>query len=111
MPRIKEQTLKAELANGSFAPVYIARKLSDGRFVIAGGAGKMEISWQVTGIRSDNWARANPLYVEECKHECERGQYRHPDAHTLGDKDVDGRASQQPLQDRGAAIMDVIAAE
>jgi hypothetical protein len=62
---------------GAFAPVYIARKLSDNRFMIAGGAARMEISWQVTGIRSDNWARANPLDVEEDKHELERGSYRH----------------------------------
>jgi hypothetical protein len=64
---------------GGFAPVYIAQKLSDNRFVIAGGAVGMEISWQITGIRSDNWARANLLYVEEDKHETERGRHRHVD--------------------------------
>jgi len=66
---------------GDFAPVYIARTLSDNRFVIAGGRAGTKISWQVTGIRSDHWARTNPLCVEEDKHELERGRYRHPEAH------------------------------
>jgi len=27
----------------------------------------MEVSWQVTGIRADAWALANPLRIEEEK--------------------------------------------
>jgi hypothetical protein len=66
---------------GLFAPVYISRKLSNCRFAIAGGAPRMEISWQITGIRSDKWAQANPLYVEEEKHQLERGCYRHAEVY------------------------------
>ncbi|MHC4424935.1 MAG: hypothetical protein ACYSYV_02435, partial [Planctomycetota bacterium] len=33
---------------GGFAPVYIAKKISDNRFKIAGGKSGMEVSWQVT---------------------------------------------------------------
>jgi len=52
---------------GQFAPVYVRCGLSDNRFVIAGGSAGMKVSWQVTGIRADAWALANPLKVEEEK--------------------------------------------
>ncbi|WP_433975952.1 hypothetical protein [Tunturiibacter lichenicola] len=65
---------------GEFAPVHIGRKLRGNRFIIAGGRDGMEVSWQVTGVRSDAWAKANPLAVEEIKHETERGTYRHPES-------------------------------
>jgi len=44
---------------GGFAPVYIAEKISNNRFKIAGGKSSMEISWQITGIRQDAYAKAN----------------------------------------------------
>jgi hypothetical protein len=47
--------------------VYVRCGLSDNRFVIAGGSAGMKVSWQVTGIRADAWALANPLKVEEEK--------------------------------------------
>ena len=49
------------------AGVYVRRGVSDNRFVIAGGSAGMEVSWQVTGIRADAWALANPLRIEEEK--------------------------------------------
>jgi hypothetical protein len=49
------------------------------RFKIAGGTSGMRVSWQVTGIRKDAWANANPIEVEEDKPAKERGYYLHPD--------------------------------
>jgi hypothetical protein len=49
------------------------------RFRIAGGASGTKVSWQVTGIRRDPWANANPIEVEEDKPDKERGYYLHPD--------------------------------
>ncbi|MHC4442834.1 MAG: hypothetical protein ACYTA5_09585 [Planctomycetota bacterium] len=40
--------------------------LSPNQFKIAGTPG-IKISWQVTGVRQDTWANANPLPVEEPK--------------------------------------------
>ena len=40
-------------AIGGFAPIYVAEKIADNQFKIAGGQPGMEISWQVTGIRND----------------------------------------------------------
>lgn len=64
---------------GGFAPVYVAKKISNNQFKIAGGKTGLEISWQVTGIRQDAWANAHRISVEEEKPDGERGLYLHPD--------------------------------
>ncbi|MGQ9495589.1 MAG: hypothetical protein ACUVRY_04930 [Thermoanaerobaculaceae bacterium] len=64
---------------GSFAPVYIAEKVANNRFKIAGGKPGIEVSWQVTGIRQDPWANAHRIPVEEEKPPEERGYYLHPE--------------------------------
>jgi hypothetical protein len=61
--------------------LYIAEKVSDNRFKIAGGEPGMEVSWQVTGIRQDPFAEANRIPVEIVKPDDERGTYLHPDAY------------------------------
>lgn len=67
-------------AIGAPAPsLHVAREVADGRFAIAGGAAGQTVSWQVSGIRDDEWARANPLEVEEAKTGEERGRYLHPE--------------------------------
>jgi hypothetical protein len=68
---------------GVFAPVYIAQKITDHRFKIAGGQPGMEVSWQVTGIRQDHYAEKHRIQVEEEKSANERGKYLHPDAYNL----------------------------
>jgi hypothetical protein len=39
----------------------------------------MKVSWQVTGIRQDPYAKAHPIQVEEDKPAKERGYYLYPD--------------------------------
>src|SRR5215212_7408870 len=56
-------------------------KNDNSRFKIAGGTSGMKVSWQVTGIRRDPWANANPIEVEEDKPAKERGYYLHPDVY------------------------------
>ena len=71
-------------AIGASAPnLYIAEKISDNRFKIAGGKPGMEVSWQVTGIRHDPYAVANRIIVEEEKPTQARGYYLHPVAYGL----------------------------
>jgi hypothetical protein len=66
-------------AIGAPAPnLHIARKVSGNRFKIAGGKPGMEVSWQVTGIRHDAYAKAHRIPVEEDKGK-ERGTYLHPE--------------------------------
>ena len=61
--------------------LYIAEKITDNRFKIAGGGPEMEVSWQVTGVRQDPYAKAHPIKVEEVKPPEEQGYYLHPDAY------------------------------
>ena len=63
---------------GAFAPVYVAEKIHDNRFAIAGGAPGQKISWLVTGIRQDAYANAHRIVVEEPKPAEEVGRYLHP---------------------------------
>lgn len=63
---------------GGFAPVYVAREITGHRFQIAGGRAGMKVSWQVTGVRHDAYAKAHPLRVEQDKPAAERGRYLHP---------------------------------
>jgi hypothetical protein len=58
--------------------LFIAQKISSNRFTISGGSPGGEVSWQVTGVRRDPYARANPLVVEETKSAREKGFYIHP---------------------------------
>jgi hypothetical protein len=59
--------------------LHISREVHDGRFTIAGGSGGLKVSWQVTGVRRDAWAKANPIRVEQVKSKDERGHYLHPE--------------------------------
>jgi len=61
--------------------LYIADRISGGRFRIAGGEPGMEVSWQVTGVRSDPYAAANPLAVEREKTRDAVGRYLHPEVY------------------------------
>jgi hypothetical protein len=66
---------------GGYAPVYIAQEIADSQFTIAGGTPELKVSWQVTGIRDDAYARAHPMVVEEEKPPSERGSYLNPEAY------------------------------
>ena len=63
---------------GAFAPVYVAEKIRDHRFKIAGGLEGLEVSWMVTGIRHDPYANASRIIVEADKAPDERGKFLHP---------------------------------
>ncbi|WP_214102584.1 hypothetical protein [Acrocarpospora catenulata] len=67
---------------GGPAPnLHVARKLSGNSFAIAGGEPGSEVCWQVTGVRHDPYALANPLFVETSKEGEEQGRYLHPEPH------------------------------
>ena len=61
--------------------LHISKKINGNTFEISGGSSNMEVSWQVTGIRSDNFAKANPIEVETTKDAIEKGYYLHPEAY------------------------------
>lgn len=71
---------------GGYAPVYIAEKIRNGRFKIGGGTPGLEVSWQVTGVRQDAYARTYPLVVEEEKSSRARGNFLHPELFGMDDR-------------------------
>ena len=65
---------------GAPAPsLHVAAEIQDNRFKIAGAPPGGKVSWLVTGMRDDPWARAHPLTVEDAKPDSERGHYFHPE--------------------------------
>ncbi|MBN2383322.1 hypothetical protein JXQ70_10600 [bacterium] len=66
---------------GGFAPVYIAEEMNERTFKIAGGTPGLKVSWQITGIRQDPYAAANPIPVELDKAESDKGKFLHPEAY------------------------------
>ena len=64
---------------GAFAPVYIRQEIQNNSFRIGGGTPGLKVSWQVTGIRHDAYAKAHQSPVEEEKPAAERGHYLHPE--------------------------------
>jgi hypothetical protein len=63
--------------------LYVAREISGGRFMIAGGEPGSKVSWMVTGIRRDPAAVANRVAVEVDKPAGEAGKYMHPEAYGM----------------------------
>ena len=59
--------------------LYIAEEVAENHFKIGGGTPGAKVSWTVTGIRQDAWAKAHRIKVEEEKTERERGHFLHPE--------------------------------
>jgi trimeric autotransporter adhesin len=64
---------------GQFAQAIVSRKVQNNEFAIKTSMPNVEISWQVTGVRHDAYAIANPLVVEEEKDARLRGFFIHPE--------------------------------
>ncbi|MFF3159162.1 hypothetical protein [Streptomyces sp. NPDC057910] len=80
-------------AIGAAAPdLHVAEEVRENRFVIGGASAGGRVSWQVTGVRQDAWAKANPLTIEEDKPEQERGHYFHPELYGSSEQESIFRA-------------------
>jgi hypothetical protein len=62
----------------SFVLAKVVREIEGNLFVIRTSEPRTEVSWQVTGVRHDAWARANRIPTEVAKDSAERGKYLHP---------------------------------
>jgi hypothetical protein len=65
---------------GTFAQAIVAEKIKNNQFTIKTSAPNVEVSWQVTGIRKDEYANKHRIAVEVDKPEVERGTYLHPES-------------------------------
>jgi hypothetical protein len=66
---------------GSFSELMVKSEIANNRFEIQSAKPRVKVSWQVTGIRKDAYAKKHPLVVELDKPEEERGLYAHPAEH------------------------------
>ena len=64
---------------GRFGQAIVEREVRNGRFVIRTEHGATKVSWAVTGLRRDAFARKHPFRAVEAKAGAERGRYLHPD--------------------------------
>jgi hypothetical protein len=92
-------TVLDEEDSPGFVQAKVIRKIAGNRFTVRTSAPRVEVSWQVTGIRIDPFAEANRIPVEEDKPEGERGTYHHPSAWGQpAGKGLDGaRRGEEPI--------------
>jgi len=64
---------------GQFAQAIVSSKVSNHQFAIRTDKPGVEVSWQITGVRQDAFAKAHPLVVEQEKNAHERGFYLNPE--------------------------------
>jgi hypothetical protein len=64
-----------------FARARISREIENNSFRIQTDKPNIKVSWQVTGIRQDAYARAHPIIPEVEKIGEEKGTYLHPKEH------------------------------
>lgn len=64
---------------GQFAQAIVAKEISNNQFTIKTDKPSVKVSWQVTCVRQDAYAKAHPLEVEKPKPESERGYYLYPE--------------------------------
>jgi hypothetical protein len=63
---------------GAFAQAVVWRQESHNQFTIRTGHGHVTVSWQVTGIRNDPYARSVRAPAEQAKAAADRGRYLYP---------------------------------
>jgi hypothetical protein len=75
---------------GQFAHAIIGSEINNNRFNIRTDKPNVKVSWQVTGIRQDTWAKAHRIPVEIEKADVDQGHYLHPElfGHT-GEASID----------------------
>ena len=64
---------------GQFAQSIVENKIQNNRFTIRTDKPNVEVSWQVTGIRNDPYAKTHPFIVEQEKEEFAKGKYLRPE--------------------------------
>jgi hypothetical protein len=66
---------------GSFSQVIVKKKIANNQFVIQSKKPKVEVSWQITGVRNDKNMQYEPFVAESEKVGNEKGKYINPEAY------------------------------
>ena len=72
---------------GQFAQAIVSRKIiADNTFAIRTDKPGVEVSWLVTGVRQDAYAKEHPIVVEQAKSAEEDGKYLYPAGFGAGEE-------------------------
>ena len=83
---------------GTFAQAIVKEEVKGNQFLVQTSEPNVKVSWQVSGIRNDAFARKNRIRPEQHKPATERGNYLHPDAYGVEKRDENRRRT--PAMDR-----------
>ena len=64
---------------GQFAQAIVSSEVKNHEFAIRSSLPNVKVSWQITGVRQDAYAKAHPMIVEEEKDARLKGFYLHPE--------------------------------
>jgi hypothetical protein len=71
---------------GQFAQAIVSSEISNHQFSIKTDKPAVRVSWQVTGVRQDAYAKTHPLVAEQIKTGRELGHYLHPALYGAGEE-------------------------
>ncbi len=78
---------------GQFAQAIVGQEIHNNRFLIKTDKPNVKVSWLVTGVRHDAYARQNRIKVEETKTGADQGKYLYPAGFGFGkDKQIGASA-------------------
>lgn len=91
-------TLDPPVGDG-FPQAMVTQKIQANRFIVRTDHPRVEVSWQITGVRKDAWAEANRIPVAVDKSPDQRGRYVHPEAFGLpASKSMDTKREPEPVR-------------
>jgi trimeric autotransporter adhesin len=64
---------------GQFAQAIVSSEIQNHEFAIRSSVPNVKVSWQVTGVRQDAYAKAHPMVVEQEKEPRVKGYYISPE--------------------------------
>lgn len=68
---------------GAFSQAIIFEEIKENKFTIASDKPNIKVSWQVTGVRNDAYAKKNRVIPEQIKPKSEQGKYLNSEAFGL----------------------------
>lgn len=80
---------------GTFAQAIVKEKISNNTFIIQTNEPNVEVSWSVTGVRSDKYANENRVNPEEEKEI--KGTYVHPELYGVSKENAVSARKEQEL--------------
>lgn len=95
---------------GQFAQAIVAQEIDSDRFTIKTDKPSVKVSWQVTGVRQDAYAKAHRIRVEEEKAEQERGHYLHPELFGAREQDAIGASTEPAFAEPNVPMPTVVRA-